>query len=373
MTTVASPPATADDFAAAGLYDPSAPNAAERLELLHWLADRGTTLAQMVDAHRAGRLLLLAGRLSIRPGPFLTTREVAERIGVAPDQVMRFRLALALPPIGPDDPCFSETEADLFGRFVDGVALFGERGMARLATVIGSSLARITEAMVTTNREHQLIPLAHTTGLREIDYAQVSLRANQIAMTPAAMIQGLLPVHLELAGERIRRHRRSAEDTTTWACVGFVDLVGFTTLSRRLTPADLGTVVERFEDVSHEVATARNGRVVKFIGDEVMFVTGDAASACDIALALVETFAGDPAVTPHGAVAAGDVLDRGGDYYGPVVNLAARLADLAVPREVLVSREVADAAGTAVRCEPAGRRLLRGFEEPVAVLSVARR
>jgi class 3 adenylate cyclase len=363
---------TVDDFVAAGLYDPSAPNATERLELLRWLAERGATLDQMVDAHRGARLVTLAGRLSIRPGPFLTTREVAERIGVPLEQVNRFRLAFGLPPIGPDAPCFSETEARLFGRFVDGVALFGEPAMWRLATVIGSSLARVTEAMVATNRESQLHPLAEA-GSREIEFAQANLRANQTAMSPAAMIEGLLPAHLELAGDRSRRHRRGAADATTWACVGFVDLVGFTSLSRRLTPTELAVIVERFEEVSHEVATARNGRVVKFIGDEVMFVTGDAASACDIALALVETFAEDRAVTPHGAIAAGDVLDRGGDYYGPVVNLAARLADLAVPREVLVSREVADAAGSAVRCEPAGRRLLRGFEEPVAILSVARR
>jgi class 3 adenylate cyclase len=374
--TTAQPPRiastmTPEDFAAAGLYDPSAPNAAERLELLEWLASRGVTTEQLQDADRDRRLMHLAGRLAARPGPFLSTRQVAERIGMPEEQVTRFRLAFGLPPIGPDAPCFSETEAQFFGRFADGVAVFGERAMQRLAMVIGSSLARITEAMISTNRESQLNRLART-GSREIEYAQANLRANEAAMAPAAIIQGLLPAHLELASDRARRHRKSAADTTTWACVGFVDLVGFTTLSRRLSPADLGTVVERFEDVSHEIATERRGRVVKFIGDEVMFVTGDAASACDIALALVERFADDTAVTPRGAVAAGEVLDRCGDYYGSIVNLAARLAELAVPREVLVSQEVADRSTGALRFEPAGRRLLRGFDEPVGILSVTR-
>jgi adenylate cyclase len=362
---------TVDDFAAAGLYDSGAPNAAERLELLEWLAACGATLDQMVEAHRESRLLQLAGRLASRPGPYLTNREVAERLGMSTEQVDAFRLAFGLPPITPDTPSFSETEARLFGQFAVGVELFGERAMRRLATVIGSSLARIGEAMVSTNRESRLSALARA-GSSELTYAQAALRALQTANAPTAMMQGLLPIHLELAGDRLRRGRQSTTAETTRAAIGFVDLVGFTSLSRRLSPAELGAVVERFEEVSHEVTTARHGRVVKFIGDEVMFVTSEPARACDIALTLIEQFAGDHAVTPRGAVAAGDLLDRGGDYYGPIVNLAARLAELAVPREVLVSREVAERAGTGLRFEPAGRRLLRGFDEPVSILSVAR-
>jgi adenylate cyclase len=134
----------------------------------------------------------------------------------------------------------------------------------------------------------------------------------------------------------------------------------------------LAELIERFEDAAYDIAAARDGRVVKLIGDEVMFVARDAASACDIALTLVERFAGDPSVTPRGGLAIGELLLRGGDYYGPIVNLAARVADLAVPGELLVTLEVAAAAGPAFRFEPAGKRMLRGFEEPVALHALAR-
>lgn len=65
---------------------------------------------------------------------------------------------------------------------------------------------------------------------------------------------------------------------------------------------------------------------------------------------------------------------RGGDYYGAVVNLASRAADLAVPCEILVTADVRDevAAAADLRAEGAGRRLLRGFDEPVAFWSVTR-
>mgnify|MGYP001168643088 CR=1 FL=1 len=64
---------------------------------------------------------------------------------------------------------------------------------------------------------------------------------------------------------------------------------------------------------------------------------------------------------------------RGGDYYGPVVNLASRLGDLAVPREILVTPAVVEAAqGAAFRFEPAGKRMLKSVEEPQAVYAAAR-
>jgi class 3 adenylate cyclase len=55
------------------------------------------------------------------------------------------------------------------------------------------------------------------------------------------------------------------------------------------------------------------------------------------------------------------------------VNLTARLAELAVAGEILASEDMQAAiAGTAFRCEKAGRRMVRGFDAPVPVLSVAR-
>src|SRR6185369_3541559 len=169
----------AAEFERAGLYDPKAPNAADRLALLEWLVERGATLDQMIDAHRGGVLLYLAGRLALRPGPYLTIQEVADRIGVPLAQVEAFRLAFALPPIPPDAPAFTESEARLFGRFAVGVEVFGEEPMRRLARVMGSSLARITEAMVNMNRESRLAALESAGS--ELAFAQGNLRAIETA------------------------------------------------------------------------------------------------------------------------------------------------------------------------------------------------
>jgi len=160
---------------------------------------------------------------------------------------------------------------------------------------------------------------------------------------------------------------------TVRMAVGFVDLVGFTAISERLSAHELAALVRDFEARAHDLVTANAGRVVKLIGDEVMFVALDARAACKIALALVETFRDDaPRVTPRGGLAIGPLLARGGDYYGPIVNLASRIAELAVPFEVLVTPACA-AEAHGYHFEPAGRRMLKGFTDPVQLLSAGRR
>ena len=362
---------TRDEYEAAGLYDPASPKAAERLELLEWLDGQGLTLEQMKSAHERGRLVFAASMVKLRSGPYLTQKQLAQRIGTTVQSIDDFRLAFALPPVPPEAPWCNEAEAELFTSVNGGVGLFGETGMLRLSRVIGSSVARIAEAMATGNHERMRAIVG--AGATELEIAQANYRATETSGAPAQIIHALLPIHLQMATNRVRDRRERYEQPTVHGCVGFVDLVGSTTLARRVPVAELAAIVDRFEEVSNDVAINRHGRIVKFIGDEVMFVTGSAAQACDIALTLIERFYADEAVTPRAGLAEGEMLDRGGDYYGPVVNLAARLAELAVPREVLVSADVASiATSNGLRWESAGRRMLRGFDEPISLMSVTR-
>jgi adenylate cyclase len=154
-----------------------------------------------------------------------------------------------------------------------------------------------------------------------------------------------------------------------------VDLVGFTPYAQDVAPQELAGFVETFEARANDVVAERGGRVVKHIGDEVMFIDADPTTACEIALRLVEAFGGEAGVSPHAGVGFGPLVARGGDYYGSVVNLASRIADLAVPGEVLVTEAVErTAVGQAdtFAFEPAGRRMLKGFAEPIPLWSVTR-
>ncbi|HEX3981545.1 MAG TPA: adenylate/guanylate cyclase domain-containing protein, partial [Acidimicrobiales bacterium] len=152
--------------------------------------------------------------------------------------------------------------------------------------------------------------------------------------------------------------------------VGFVDLVGFTPLSHRMATRELSAFIVQFENRAFRLAAEHGGRIIKHIGDEVMFVAIDPVDGCQLALALMTEFTNE-GIQPRGGLAYGDVVARQGDYYGEVVNLASRLADLAIPGEVLADDHVRRAAeqGSLV-FEGAGRRQLKGFDQPVAVYSV---
>jgi adenylate cyclase len=362
---------TARDYEATGLYDPAAPDAASRLALLEWLAANDVSIAQMQEALRNHALTALAADLKVRPGRRMTAHEVAARTGLTVEQILTLSLATGLPPRSADDPVYTDDSIVTMAAFSTATALFGEEATRRFLRVVGSSLARIAEAAVTLFQVNVEGPL-RAAGGSDLEVARQNMRAIETLDDVRAMLQSLFGAHMERAIRYFRDARpRSSVDTATLA-VGFVDLVGFTTLARRMPARELAVVIERFEDAAYDIAAARDGRVVKLIGDEVMFVAHDAAAACDIALTLVERFAGDASVTPRGGLAVGDLLLRGGDYYGPIVNLAARAADLAVPGELLVTTEVAAAAGPSFRFEPAGKRMLKGFEEPVALHTVER-
>ena len=119
--------------------------------------------------------------------------------------------------------------------------------------------------------------------------------------------------------------------------VGFADLVGFTALSQQVGDDELAVIVDEFERLAFDVVTASGGRVVKMIGDEVMFTVDSPEAAAEIGLALAESTRGaDELSEVRVGMAYGPLLEREGDLYGPVVNLASRITAIAYPGSIVV-------------------------------------
>ena len=106
-----------------------------------------------------------------------------------------------------------------------------------------------------------------------------------LPMFPAVLEQ-VWRRHLQVAARR-RLLRGDAEDGPGQV-VGFADLVGFTALAQQVTDEELAEVVDQFERLAYDVVVAGGGRVVKMIGDEVMFLVDDPVFAAEIALGLAE-------------------------------------------------------------------------------------
>jgi adenylate cyclase len=165
----------------------------------------------------------------------------------------------------------------------------------------------------------------------------------------------LVPVVEDLIGYVWRRHLAAVAGRVLAAsgeefaagtiAVGFADLVGFTSLTREIGEEELGALVERFEGLASDIVATGGGRVIKTIGDEVLFVADDVRTAAEIGLRLSEEVPNESVPDLRVGMAYGTVLSRLGDVYGEPVNLASRLTSIARPGSVLVDREFADAVG----------------------------
>lgn len=188
---------------------------------------------------------------------------------------------------------------------------------------------------------------------------------------------------------------RRGEGEWIKAVVSFADIRGFTRMSNTLPADKVILFLNKYFGAMTAAVEAHGGEVLKFIGDEVMAIfpyetddeARDAAKRALLAaretLQRIETInsARTCAATPDMSV--GIALHAGDVFYGnvgsetrldftvvgPVVNLAARIAELAkdLERQVLVSDALSDIMGC--RSGLYGRYQVKGFDDPVSVYS----
>lgn len=146
--------------------------------------------------------------------------------------------------------------------------------------------------------------------------------------------------------------------------VGFVDVVGFTALSGRIDPTGLDEVLAGFEDLVADVVGGTEAVLLaKYIGDAAMIVGSDVVTVADVLLTLVEDRSRLADVPRRAGLAAGGVLVREGDYYGPVTNLAARLTDHARPWSLLAAEDTQQALEDGFALSRLPRTPIHGFGE----------
>ncbi|HVF18718.1 MAG TPA: adenylate/guanylate cyclase domain-containing protein [Mycobacteriales bacterium] len=123
--------------------------------------------------------------------------------------------------------------------------------------------------------------------------------------------------------------------------VGFVDVTGYTALAREHPAEVVHHLIRNFEaHVTDEVATV-GGRVVSTLGDAVLFTVADPIAAGRLSLRLAALPERTQLPPVRVGLAYGQVTAHHGDVLGPVVNLAARLCEVARPGTVLLDRDAA--------------------------------
>jgi adenylate cyclase len=343
-----------------------------RADLLDYLRSLGATEEQIVSAESHGKLAELGADLVLRRADALSAADVARIVGVPVETVTGMWQALGIPVEDPEARMFSHSDTGVVQGLLS-AKMFAHTSGDELLRVLGSSVATVADAAVSLYVQDVESDL-EARGATSAELAEKSAEAVLKGLELATLLDKVFAHHLRAAVERQRRAQSQVADRALFRlAVGFVDLVGFTQLSGQMEVHELTDFVRDLESRSFRIATERGGRVVKHIGDEIMFVAIDPVAGCEIALCLVEEFgAGGP--KPRGGVSFGDVVTRHGDYYGSVVNLASRLTDLAIPGEVLVDASLPGAIGGqghgSLEFASSGRRQPKGFDAPVTVYSV---
>ena len=294
-------------------------------------------------------------------GPRRYTRiETAEKTGVAPERGRLLWRAIGFADVADDDVVFTDADVaaarmlnDLVGTGVIDPAI--EMAVVRS---VGQALSRLAswEAALLS----EFVASLPTDEHGEL----VEQHVLQFAETVIPALDQLHGYawrrHLSALLDRVNATENALTESSTLV-VGFADLEGYTRLSRNITEAELAALLERFDSLAANVIARAGGRVVKTLGDEVMFTADSPRAAAVIALGLLDAIEEDGELPNVGiGMAFGRVLHRFGDVYGPVVNVASRLTSIAKPGVVLVEAALA----TALKNEP-GVRLRRRRTTPV--------
>ncbi|MBT2587359.1 adenylate/guanylate cyclase domain-containing protein [Arthrobacter sp. ISL-95] len=309
----------------------------------------------------------------------LRRREVAAGAGVSILSARKIWRALGFPNFGDEDVAFTERDQAALSSILDLVraGLLTEEAAISVTRSIGQMTDRMVvwqiEALVEDMVSEQGIPdaVARKQLVGQLPALVESLEEILVYSYRRQLNAGVqrLAVRAEAGLQASEEGREGDEDDSPLPlarAVGFADLVSYTSLSRRMNEKTLAQLVQRFENKCAEIISVGGGRLVKTVGDEVLYIAETPAAGAEISLALAQAFTEDE-ILPQCRVSMvwGRILSRLGDIYGPTVNLAARLTTLAQPGTVLVDAMTAAALGQDDRfvLVPQKSENVRGFGE----------
>jgi class 3 adenylate cyclase len=325
------------------------------------LVDAGATEDEVAAATNVEMLYRLAGDMGNRPaGTHMSIRAVAAGAGIPIETAIGFLHASGLSVGDVDAPDWYSSDVDWMRATHAACSLFGDEAVLALLRRAGGATAQLSAAASSVFR----VNLGDHGHLSE----PMLVIDRNLGTRP------LIDLLLDVVSQLYRYHSKLSfrEDSVaagTFAevrtmTVGFVDLASSTELGSRLSATDLAHAITDFNRASFDFATRRGARIVKTIGDEVMFAAVDAAAVAHAALDLVDELGHhDVFDAARAGVATGDVLELEGDCYGPVVNRAARFVAAAPDGGVTADAATVDALAGRIAAAPLTAVEHRGLGE----------
>jgi adenylate cyclase len=226
--------------------------------------------------------------------------ELAAETGVDLEKARRLWRALGFPEHG-GATAFTRSDAEALSRLVGLVdsGLIDFDLAVHLTRAVGQTMARLSDwevsALLTRVLELAGEEAGGDSGAQAGDRLAIGLRMIEEFSEPfEALLLYVWRRHLAAAVARTEALGAREEDLhTTRLTVGFADIVQFTALSNQLSEDRIGDLVELFEARCADVVATQRGRVIKSIGDSVLFVHEDPIAAYEIAEGIISVVGRD--------------------------------------------------------------------------------
>ena len=292
--------------------------------------------------------------------PSLTGNELADEVGIPFETARERWRSLGFTAVGGDVPAFTHADLEalrLTQRLSD-LGFVDADDESALVRTLGRSFARLAE--------WQMRLLARMIDIDSMELDELRTIMDEVVPAVETLQSYVWRRHTLAVAARLLLAADEDDDDPTGEHhqdqdgeiigVGFADIVNYTRQSRSLSQKELGRLVDDFEARALEIIGEHDGRIVKTIGDEILFVADDPESVARIGLELVEERLRDEDFPElRVGLAWGPALARLGDVLGPVVNVASRLTSTSRPGRVLVDRALAEqlAGQRALQAAPA--------------------
>jgi adenylate cyclase len=344
------------------------PAAVAQARIVARLRERGHSIDEIRAATESGRLAFsFVDELLPAPDTHYTLDEASAKTGLEPALIERLFLSMGFSAEATAQ--LSDDDLDLLRYVAAALAAgFPRVALLQLVRVYGQAIAQMADAEVRLFHLYVHEPLMRE-GVPGVEMGEEMQALASDVLPLASPIMDRLHqrflahfVEQDVVGHMESELEDGPLDLGRMrVAIAFADLAGYTRLTEEAGEEEAVGAVERFiEDV--EVTLPDEARVVKTIGDEVMIVGADPGGLVEWAIGFQRMVA-DRRPLPRIGIHYGPALYRDGDYYGRAVNQASRVVARAAGGEVIVTREVIEAAGSHLEFERIGEVRLKGFSD----------
>ena len=280
--------------------------------------------------------------------PRYTAEQLAEKTGISREKVEDYWLSLGIPINIVRGPLFTDKDVDSLkslDRFVQSEQLTNTT-IASLVRAVGYSADLMAswqfEALVENYTTQNKLSDAEARRYVVERFPYIAEELDTLAKNAYRVAATrVMQRNSETCPDKVKPEK-IADGLSAPLAIGFADIVGFTRRTAEMEPRKFIRYIHDYETKTRHIVTRNGGRVVKMVGDAVLFITENIEAGVHIALELADAESNAEAETPmRVGIVWGRVLQRFGDVFGTRVNLASRLAAKAEPNTLLVDQNTA--------------------------------